>query len=90
MVITHVGWILVASICHLVLVMNQHKEQQDASLKELNLYFNIMNVKLCLLNQEIGIQLFYQIIQHRFHFIQPIARSCSPNTYEPTLGARAI
>ena len=63
MVISHVAGLLVASI--LVLVM---KQQKDASLKELNLYFNIMNVKLCLLNQEIGIQLFYQIIQHRFHF----------------------
>ena len=56
MVISHV---CIASSNIYLQVMNQ---QEDASLKELNLYFNIMNVKLCLLNQEIGIQLFYQII----------------------------
>ena len=31
-----------------------HPIARCASLKELNLYFNIMNVKLCLLNQEMS------------------------------------
>ena len=30
------------------------QQRTEPSLKELNLYFNIMNVKLCLLNQEMS------------------------------------
>ena len=33
-------------------MQNRPRMSWEPSLKELNLYFNIMNVKLCLLNQE--------------------------------------